>query len=608
MTSSKKLSVIVTTLVTSLAAVALFYKAGLGLNFVLFNFVLTAGVLISANISKRMNGSMLLNLILMNFMSFTYLINTSTIIRVVFLAMWGYFLLLTFGTFTEKNNKFQFYKYITVPLEQFVMGVVGALLTFSRIRFSKSNWLNTAIRVGIGLAVALPILIVFTALLMSADLAFREIVLNIFSIEFLKDLFNMSIMFIVSSWFMLGVLYYNLYKKKFPVVEKKIEKAEKTSRFFIEGTTILLLVEFLFLIFNIIQITYMFGGSDLISGGDYTYSEYARKGFFELILVSVIALVLIGFIMKIKRTDTIVKSLVMKVMGIIGLVLLLPMTISSFYRLYLYESEFGFTRLRMYSHVFIVFLMIVFLWFGLKIVSKLKETTFLYGIQIISLVALIITGFARFDSAIAYFNIKRYENDTSADKELDVSYLYGLSFDTTPKLVDFFKRSEGDIKEETAFFLKSKYDLIQYVEKKNDIRDFNFSNEIAKNEILDNWDEIIRYSDIYTQKVMDKYEENQSRNNYQYRNEEYDYCKGITEFIFIDREGRNDYLGDLSIYKYDDLEKVVSNSYHSYDDCYDLDAGKYILTGHDYDPWNPKEVFVFEVKGYENELYFITKK
>ncbi|MDD3647963.1 MAG: DUF4173 domain-containing protein [Candidatus Dojkabacteria bacterium] len=610
MTSTKKLSVILSTLLVSFSCVVLFYKAGLGLNFVVFNLILSAALLGSAYISKRLNGSMVTNLVLMSLMSFTYLINTSTIIRVVYFGIWSYFLLLTFGTFTDKNNKYPYYKYITVPIEQSVMGAIGAILTLSSIRITKSNWLNTAIRIGIGLAFAIPILIVFLGLLMSADLAFREIILNIFSVEFLKDLFNLTLIFIVTTWFMLGILFYNLYKKKLPEEaknNKNNKKIEKTSRFFIEGTTILLLVELLFMIFNVIQLTYMFGGEQLITSGGYTYSEYARKGFFELIVVSVIALILIGFILKIKKTDTTVKSFVMKGLGLFGLFLLLPMTLSSYYRLYLYESEYGFTRLRMYSHVFIVFLIIIFIWFAVKIISKLKENTFLYGIQIISLVALIITGFARFDSAIAYFNIKRYENDTSSDKELDVSYLYGLSYDTTPKLIDFFKRSEGDIKEETAFFLRSKYDLIQYVEKKSDLRDFNFSNEIAKNQILDNWDEIVKYSNIYTQKVMDKYENNQNDANFGYRYEDYDYCNNRIEFRFISREGHQDWLSDITIYKFNDLEKVASNSFHTYEDCYELEPGKYILTGHDYDPWNPKEVFVFEVLGGEDELYFITK-
>ncbi len=42
----------------------------------------------------------------------------------------------------------------------------------------------------------------------------------------------------------------------------------------------------------ILQFTYLFGGTDNINVEGFTYSEYAVRGFFELVAVAVISLIL----------------------------------------------------------------------------------------------------------------------------------------------------------------------------------------------------------------------------------------------------------------------------------------------------------------------------
>jgi hypothetical protein len=49
----------------------------------------------------------------------------------------------------------------------------------------------------------------------------------------------------------------------------------------------------LFSAFTVIQFAYFFGGQDNISVEGFTYAEYARRGFFELLAVSVMTLALV---------------------------------------------------------------------------------------------------------------------------------------------------------------------------------------------------------------------------------------------------------------------------------------------------------------------------
>ena len=57
----------------------------------------------------------------------------------------------------------------------------------------------------------------------------------------------------------------------------------------IEAATVLWLVVALFAAFVVLQLAYLFGGRDTLSVAGLTYSDYARRGFFELVAVAVLA-------------------------------------------------------------------------------------------------------------------------------------------------------------------------------------------------------------------------------------------------------------------------------------------------------------------------------
>ena len=157
--SIKKTVVILSAIFSSLFAVLLFYRAGFGINFFLFNVIFSIVILTCAYVSKRVNTSMLLNLILLTVLSFTYLINTSTPIRVGFFLLWVYFILNSLYTMIRPNDRFEFWQYLTAPIEEVVMGLVMPLSALTKVKIVKSNFWNTLIRVGIGVIIAIPIII-----------------------------------------------------------------------------------------------------------------------------------------------------------------------------------------------------------------------------------------------------------------------------------------------------------------------------------------------------------------------------------------------------------------------------------------------------------------
>ena len=62
--------------------------------------------------------------------------------------------------------------------------------------------------------------------------------------------------------------------------------------------TVLLALNGLFLLFTFVQFSYLFSAGNVSVDGAYTYSQYARKGFFELTVISLLNSGIIMIMMK----------------------------------------------------------------------------------------------------------------------------------------------------------------------------------------------------------------------------------------------------------------------------------------------------------------------
>ena len=80
-------------------------------------------------------------------------------------------------------------------------------------------------------------------------------------------------------------------------------------------STILFSINIIFLLFTLIQFRYLFSFSDILPLG-FTYSEYARRGFLELISVTIINIIilLISLLCK-NQEDVIINFLIIKPHG-----------------------------------------------------------------------------------------------------------------------------------------------------------------------------------------------------------------------------------------------------------------------------------------------------
>jgi len=290
-----------------------------------------------------------------------------------------------------------------------------------------------------GLLLALPVLIVFIALLATADLVFGDLVedaLVWIDLERVAEYIGRGLVVLVSGIFFLGALITALRAREPRELIGEDQPVLKPFVGFIESTIVLGAVVLVFGVFGTIQFQYLFGGEANITAAGYTYSEYARRGFGELVWAAFLSL---GLIFALghwgRRSDNRQRGIFIGLST--ALVLMLGVALASaLMRLRLYESAFGFTRLRSYTHVFIF-------WLAALLVAFLV-LLFLRRLRAFALVASAAAlGFAatlslvNVDGFIAAQNLARFEETG----DLDVAYLAQLTPDALPATSEWIRQA-----------------------------------------------------------------------------------------------------------------------------------------------------------------------
>jgi hypothetical protein len=300
----------------------------------------------------------------------------------------------------------------------------------------KKTWFKNATPAIRGVLLAIPILLIFSALLSSADLVFAkrltELAANL-KLENLPEYIFRGLLILMVGYFFSGVILYAAKRSSFHPLIGKEKPVFPPFLGFTETSIILGSVIALFSSFVLIQIEYFFFGQANITQQGFTYSEYARRGFGELVAVAVFCILLIKGLSDISRIKTTKEKKIFTglTFGLVALVLVI--LISAFQRLYLYESAYGFSRSRAYAHVFII-------WLGILLVSLAVMEIIQRQRAFANVALMVLLGFVfslnvlNVDKFIASNNINRSEQG----EQLDTSYLSTLSSDSIPLMVTSF--------------------------------------------------------------------------------------------------------------------------------------------------------------------------
>lgn len=328
----------------------------------------------------------------------------------------------------------------TGALEQ-PASLVSVSVDFEKARERGSRNLLPVAR---GCLLALPVLAIFTGFLASADLVFASYLEDVFYLDFLTNLPEWAwrgTMMLGVAWIVAGGLAQATNRRrasggKLPL--ENVSSGAGRTLGFIEVATVLVSVDLLFLVFVWIQFTYLFGGQANITFEGYTYAEYARRGFFELLAVAILALGLVLGLHQLTRRETTWHKEVFTGLSSLMILFVLVILASAFQRLLLYEDAFGYTELRLYSHVFMVWLAFTFVWF--LIVLWIRSDRFAIGAFLAALGFLATLNVVNPDAFIAEQNLARYQ----VTGKLDIHYLITLSEDAVPLLVQSLDQLGAD--------------------------------------------------------------------------------------------------------------------------------------------------------------------
>lgn len=299
-----------------------------------------------------------------------------------------------------------------------------------------------------GLLIAIPVTAIFASLLAAADPIFGDYVadfIEIFKLENLPEYIFRGVYILILGYLLAGLYIHAFTNDK----DQKLIGEEKpwvpTFLGFTEAAIVLGSLNALFASFVGIQFRYFFGGQSNIKVNGYTYAEYARRGFGELVTVAFFSLLLFLSLSTVSRRETPTQRKVFSGLGIGLVVLVAVILVSAFQRLLLYEGVYGFTRLRTYSHVFMVWLGILLA--AMVVLELLKKQRAFALASLIASIGFVLTlNIINVDGLIVRQNVQRTlngdglsqdeETGQKSNGELDAYYLQSLSTDATLALIE----------------------------------------------------------------------------------------------------------------------------------------------------------------------------
>ncbi|HEX3030202.1 MAG TPA: DUF4173 domain-containing protein [Clostridia bacterium] len=336
---------------------------------------------------------------------------------------------------------------------------------------------TNVIRVVIGLSISIPLVLIVTLLLSSADQVFSSFIDQVTGVfinvhinigEFIVRAGLVIIICIVSFSYLWGLInpkypgFYNLQNNK--TSSKGIWDP-------VVILTILISINMIYVLFTVIQFSYLFGSLGNSLPHKLTYAEYARKGFFELIVVTLINLGFLLVNINLTKKGGPVLSKALNILNSLLIACTAIMLFSAHFRMSMYEETYGYTYLRLLTHAFMAFIAVLLLIALFKL--WYEKTPLVKAYIIAALLSYMVVNYINIDALIAQNNINRYHKT----HKIDTSYLTSLSYDATPSLVKLVKDKNKNV---SVVIQNHLFSQKENLSKKHSWQSFNISKYRAK--------------------------------------------------------------------------------------------------------------------------------
>lgn len=299
---------------------------------------------------------------------------------------------------------------------------------------------------GRGLFLAIPLALIFAVLFASADPIFARGFDDVLGLRIdLGDLPGRVLFALAAAWFVGGLL--SVAATGIPDLDRASLGAASRGASLVaervlgaaEAVIVLFAVDLVVVLFVALQVAYLFGGSGTLSAAGMTYSDYARRGYFELVAAAGLAGgIIVGLELAVRSRPRVYLALALTLVGLTVAVLA-----SAALRLQLYQDAYGWTELRLYVAVSIAAMAVALA--VLATFLAVDRTRWLgHAMVAIGFVALAGLNVLVPAALVAQRNVERVIDPSLVPVDgfagLDTEYLTVLPEDAVPVLVDALPR------------------------------------------------------------------------------------------------------------------------------------------------------------------------
>lgn len=346
------------------------------------------------------------------------------------------------GSATRSLGSMRLVDVATAPVQSGVAAAIGApqlaMTEAAAFRASSENDERTNPMMFVGAVLAVPLVLVLGLLLVESDPVFGALMKRWFDLPF-ERIVEHAVLIGFFAWVTTGWMRSFAWEVDAGVVEREVATLRPASGFPLLSPTLYATIALLAL-FLLVQVRALFGGAGYVEAtSGLTVAEYARQGFFGLVVVAALVLALLAAGAWLVEQAPEREARRFRTAGWTLLALVAVLLASAVQRLALYMSYHGLTELRVYATAGIVAVASALVLCGLTVLQGRRERlgTGLLAIGAATVLALNVVN----PEALA---VRVNADRAAAGAPFDIEYHATLSADALPSLLEAAKALTAD--------------------------------------------------------------------------------------------------------------------------------------------------------------------
>lgn len=340
--------------------------------------------------------------------------------------------------------------------------------------FKKSNKQPIVTEILIGIAILVPVLFIIIPSLSGADASFAAMISDVFQFELNDQIFGQIISSCVFGFYFFGLSFscagfnHDKFNSSCSVNEKKAKILPINTI-----KTVFYVIAAIYLVFVINSIA---SAATVFVNGipqGYSYSSYARNGFFEMCWVAAFTLILLGAGVWCAK-DIWKDSIHLRLASVLLSVCSLGIICTALFKMLMYISQQGLTPLRVFTTVFMLFLAMVFV---LIIVSTKRHINVPRIAGIVFSIGFTVLTLINVPGLISHYNTTRYINGTLQNETLEGVGFHKSSQEVFSQIALYNSVKEGS--EEKTQLGEQLYNRHKAIENSGNIFELTISDVIA---------------------------------------------------------------------------------------------------------------------------------